>query len=472
VTAALLPALLYSTTLAFEFVFDDLSLIGGKGPVFFGTEWLAYRPLRHLSHVLDNVIGGGQPWAYHFDNVVLHSSVCALTATLARRLGYAPLAALAAALLVGLHPLAVESVAYVSGRRDLLAGVLGMAALSAWISPSPRMWPALLLVVAAAGAKESGAVFLVILAAASAAGLGPPLREGGRWIATAAFASIALIAAYGGAGPLAAVATRVWQAGPGAALTLAGHYMAGITAMRPLSVVYPYLDAAGGLTAVEVMSMAAVVGVCIAGAMRLAGPLTGLEETPDTTGRAAAAFLAAWAVIVLASVVCGAGFHEPGADRHAYPLLPPVALLVCGVFHGHGHGHGRALRAITFAAAAVVIASFAGVTASQVRIWRNPETLWSAAVRDAPRSARAQHNLAGVLLAGGHTGKARRHLERALQLDENYAPAYLGLARIACANGYPAKAAEYVAAARSQGAAPADLASFEDVAACAAPGPE
>ena len=100
-----------------------------------GGRWAMAAPLRYLSYLVDAHLGGGVPAAYHATNVALHALAGVLVSRLARRLGASALGALAAGLLFVSHPLAVEAVAYVSGRRDLLATLLGIAAVAAWASP-------------------------------------------------------------------------------------------------------------------------------------------------------------------------------------------------------------------------------------------------------------------------------------------------------------------------------------------------
>ena len=136
--AALVAVLLYLPALGYGFVFDDLSLIGAAGPAPLGGEVLPYRPLRYLSLRLDFALGGGRTWVYHATNVALHAAGCALVVHAASRLGAYAVLALLAGVTIAIHPLCVEAVAYVSGRRDLLAGVLGLGAVLAWMSDSGR----------------------------------------------------------------------------------------------------------------------------------------------------------------------------------------------------------------------------------------------------------------------------------------------------------------------------------------------
>lgn len=90
-----------------------------------------YRPLVLASFRVDQALGG-TPTEFHFTNVLLHTVATLLVAACAMRLGAPGAAAVAASLLFGLAPRLTESVAWISGRTDVLATcfVLGAIALS------------------------------------------------------------------------------------------------------------------------------------------------------------------------------------------------------------------------------------------------------------------------------------------------------------------------------------------------------
>jgi tetratricopeptide (TPR) repeat protein len=88
-----------------------------------------YRPLVLLSLRVDAALGGTRA-ELHFTNVFLHAVACLLLAVAAIRLGATGRAAVVAALVWGLAPRLSESVAWVSGRTDVLAAVFVFAALA------------------------------------------------------------------------------------------------------------------------------------------------------------------------------------------------------------------------------------------------------------------------------------------------------------------------------------------------------
>lgn len=88
-----------------------------------------YIPLTSLSFAVEQHYFGLDPFVYHLDNVLLHLCVTAFVFVLARQLGLSLVGAGAAALLFGVHPMRVESVAWATERKDVLYAFFYMAAL-------------------------------------------------------------------------------------------------------------------------------------------------------------------------------------------------------------------------------------------------------------------------------------------------------------------------------------------------------
>lgn len=144
---AVVAALAYVSALWNGLVWDDIQLLSGdivtgKIPwwrAFFEDYWKLgkvwsdsggyYRPLTILSLRLDQVVGGGDPLFFHLTSVVLHVVTSLLVYPLALRSGLSSLLALCAALLFAAHPHHAETVAWISGRPDLLYTAALFAAL-------------------------------------------------------------------------------------------------------------------------------------------------------------------------------------------------------------------------------------------------------------------------------------------------------------------------------------------------------
>lgn len=92
-----------------------------------GTETFLYRPLLVLSYAGNHLISGLQPWSYHLANAMLFAGVTLLVIRVGRLLGLPSLAAGLAGLVFAIHPVHVESVVPVVGRRDLLVALFVLA---------------------------------------------------------------------------------------------------------------------------------------------------------------------------------------------------------------------------------------------------------------------------------------------------------------------------------------------------------
>ena len=80
-----------------------------------------YAPLQMLSYMFDFQIWGSEPFGFLLHNLCLHSLNGGLLYLLLRALKASPLAAFLGALLFLVHPVQVESVAWISQRKNLLA---------------------------------------------------------------------------------------------------------------------------------------------------------------------------------------------------------------------------------------------------------------------------------------------------------------------------------------------------------------
>lgn len=99
-----------------------------------------YVPASYTLFWLEAVVTGGpRPWLYHGVSVLLHAANAVLVLVLLRRLGASMWGAAVGALLFAIHPLQVESVAWISEQRGLLAAAFGLGALVAWAHPV-RSW--------------------------------------------------------------------------------------------------------------------------------------------------------------------------------------------------------------------------------------------------------------------------------------------------------------------------------------------
>ena len=128
---------------------DEMNLVTNEG--YRGLGWAQLRwmctttlmghwiPLTWLTLGVNYVVGGMAPWGYHAGNLLLHAANAVVFYAVARRLlaagagvertqGAITWGAAAAAMVFAVHPLRVESVAWVTERRDVLSGLFFLLA--------------------------------------------------------------------------------------------------------------------------------------------------------------------------------------------------------------------------------------------------------------------------------------------------------------------------------------------------------
>ena len=100
----------------------DLS-VGGIRRIFSNPVMGNYHPLTILSYAIEYSYIKFEPWLYHIDSLVLHLANTILVYWLVLKLSGKPIVAILASLLFGIHPMHVESVVWISGRKDVLYGL-------------------------------------------------------------------------------------------------------------------------------------------------------------------------------------------------------------------------------------------------------------------------------------------------------------------------------------------------------------
>jgi tetratricopeptide (TPR) repeat protein len=97
--------------------------------IFTTTIQKVYVPLTLTSFTIEYHFFKADPFIYHLDNLVLHISVVVLIFMFALKMRLSPLAAFLSSILFGIHPMHVESVAWITERKDVLYSFFYMLAL-------------------------------------------------------------------------------------------------------------------------------------------------------------------------------------------------------------------------------------------------------------------------------------------------------------------------------------------------------
>ena len=135
----------FGRTLGHEFVnFDDPNYVSENPQIHAGLNWQSmvwafthvhshnWHPLTTMSHMLDWQLFGAKPGAHHFVNVLLHTIGAVLLFLLLEQMTSRIWPSAFVAAIFAIHPLHVESVAWVSERKDVLSGVFFMLTLLAY----------------------------------------------------------------------------------------------------------------------------------------------------------------------------------------------------------------------------------------------------------------------------------------------------------------------------------------------------
>jgi len=397
-----------------------------------------FRPLVLASYVVDEKLAAGlfSPEAreqgrrvfFHLTPVLLHVACTALVFLLAARLGRGAgrretsprWVAFAAAVLFATHPIHVETVAWIVGRSDSIATLLGLGSLWAFLGWRERLSRPSLLV---AGLL----LFLALLAKETALGLllpalvigtsRDPSREAGRMGAGAArLAEVACLvavlalyvvlrAAFGtDAGSLSA-----WNgAGPALSgwLGASGWYAAKALWPYPHAVFPPEHLGPGFV----------ILGVLAAG-----GVVAGFVAARGRAFRAerAALALAVGGVAAPLAVALTSLSTSPVAERHLYLSSAGCCLLAAFLLArltSHPRLAGLTRLPLVALLAGAIAVPWGWTTSQRLRLWDDPIRFWTVATETAPRSPVAFINLGQSLTAAGRLVEAGAAYRRAATL--------------------------------------------------------
>ncbi len=391
-----------------------------------GANW---HPLTSLSHMLDVTLFGLEPAGHHAVSLLLHVLNAVLLALVLFRLSGAWWRSLLVAALFALHPLRVESVAWVSERKDVLSGlffVLTLGTYGDWARrPTLRRWAA---VVASLGLGLLAKPMLVTVpfvlvlvdvwplgrwravarrpvtpGGAPARSLGGLLLEKWPLLLLAAAAAVITVIVQNQAGATANMDLLTWDRRICNALISCWRYAGKSLWPAGLCVFYPYGRDVG-------VGAALLSAVALAAATALA--LWQLRRRP---------WLAVGWFWYLGMLVPVLGLVQVGGQAYAdrYTYLPTVGLAVIVVWTvGEVAGRSRAAGAVAAAAALAGLTALGVATARQVGVWRDTSTLFTqqlAVTGDHLVSARMAHLYLGHdLLDAGRLDLARPQLEQAV----------------------------------------------------------
>lgn len=412
---------IHAGTLWNGFVWDDEAIVVSEsrsvGQVLLSPDEVApyYRPLSRASYLLDRALWGQDPRGYHAVNLALHAGCALLLYLLARRLFSSTAPAMVAALLLAVHPIHVEAVAFVTARNNLLALFFSLAAVLLFLRRQSALSG--VAVFLALASKEQGAMVVPVIAACA---LFP--RELTGEDAARSWRRIVPHAVAGGVYlVLRGIALHGAAAAPGTGTALR-HAASGFADYLRL-VVWPR-----DLTIFHrepVPSWSDLFPWLGLGAL-----LIWLLRRPPPAARLGALWLA-FGVVPLAGVV-----PIPSAtvaERYVYAVLPGLWLLLAEAAQ-------RIPRKAALPILSLIALLLAARTIQRTRDWHDDVRLAASAVEVDSASARARFNLGVALKDSGDLPAAEREWTAALRLEPEDAETMTQLGTAAAVRGDLAQA--------------------------------
>ena len=412
-----LAAVSYLPALAGGFVWDDAIFVeepviraaSGLKNIWFSFADIKqeghYWPLVYSSFWLEHKLWGLAPAGYHAVNVALHLVNCLLLWRLLLRLRVPGAVVIAAVFAV--HPVHVESVAWIIERKDVLSALFYLSAVLVWTrfaeAPSPGRY-ALALALFTAGLLSKSVVVTLPVALAIwhwwRYGKVTPidLLRLAPFVAVAVAITVPDLAFYASREPLelgyslaerALIAARaLW------------FYAGTLVWPAELAVVYPRWEVDAGDPwgwAYLAAAAALAAGLWLARRRIGRGPLAG------------ALFFAVTLGPVLGFVDYGYLQFSFVADRFQYlACIGVLTVLIGGAAHGVGRlpDRLRSVRIGAWALTAVAVAALGALTWRQAGVYRDEITLFSHVVAHNPAARDAHLNLGNALIKAGRNEEA------------------------------------------------------------------
>ncbi len=417
---------------------------------FTTTEADNWHPLTWFSHALDCQLYGLNPAGHHFTNVLLHALNVVLLFLLLVRVTGATGRSLLVAALFALHPINVESVAWISERKNVLSTLFFLLALGAygWYAQRPnvkRYLAVALLFVLGLMAKPMVItlpfVLLLLdfwpLQRIQGWGQPPPLLKGRKKrkerleelsrensraefaVSPASFSRLVLeklplLPFCAGSAIITIISQRTnsirtlerFPLGVRLENAMTAYAMYVWKAFWPtrLAVYYPH---PGNTLSAWQLGLAALF---------LLGVSVLVWKQRSTRRYLVTGWL--WYLVTLVPVI---GFVQVGdqamADRYAY--IPLIGIFVIAVWGVADLADASTIHFWWRAAAATVLAILCFLTWRQIGYWRSDYDLWSHALQVAPENAVAEENLSKALAVLGRAEEALPGLEKAAHFNPN-----------------------------------------------------
>jgi Flp pilus assembly protein TadD len=420
---------------------DDAQYVSQNPAVLAGLTWQGvawaftaghagnWHPLTWISHMIDVELFGRGAGGPHLTNLVLHMASAVLLFWLLASLTGAPFRSGAVAALFAVHPLHVESVAWVAERKDVLSTLLWVLTIWSYVGwvrrpAASRYWVLCAVFALALMAKPMVVTLPFVLLLLDVWPLGrrgfqsswvPLVREKAPLFVLALASSVVTLVVQSHAGAVqAAGAFPIGQRVANALVAYVTYlrqaiWPAGLAALYPYPSSIPPWQVGAALA-----GLAGASWLAVRAASRHPSVLVGWLWYLGTLGP------------VIGLIQVGS---QPFADRYTYvPLIGVFIVAAWGL--PDLVGGTRAGRTVLAGAAVVAIAGCAVAARQQVSHWKDGVALWTHAVGVTRDNYRAYTNLGQALTAAGRARDAVPAFDAALRINPTFAEAhnYFGLA--------------------------------------------
>ncbi len=398
-----------------------------------GSTW---HPLTTVSHMADAEIHGLDPGGHHLSNVLLHAAAAIVLFLVLRGMTGALWRSAFVALIFAVHPLRVESVAWISERKDVLSGLLFFLTLGAWARyvADARVGRYLVALGCFALALMAKPMVVTLPCVLLLLDVWPLKRLGegdapwrhlrARLVEKIPFfvlsAASGVITLSTQTGAMTSTEALPFSDRLGNALVSYVVYVRQLFWPLDLAVFYPHPKDglswwAVGLAAV---ALAAVTAAAVVLRRRMPFLLVGWL----------------WYLVMLLPVI---GLVQVGIQAHAdrYTYLPHVGLLLMLVWGAAEAWPRRLDRRWLAAAAGGAVLVLVGLARAQTASWHDSESLWRMTLARTTDNSVAHCQLGVVLGRTGRTSEAEEHFRRAIAIRPDYATARYNLGNILARRG-------------------------------------
>ncbi len=399
------------------------------GDIFTSFTVGTYVPLTQLSFALEYTWARLDPFFYHLTNVLLHMVNCLLVCWLFRRLTGNWKIALVTGLLWAVNPLRVESVAWITERKDMLSSFFYLGALIAYLAyrrgRRSHYWICLLLFAAALLAKPMAMSLPLLLLVIDLFQRRKPDR--GLWlekIPLGALAVAALVVNLIAQTPDRRMPFHLLQRFFVVGYNVFFYPFKTLLPFR-LSAFYPFP-----------LPLRTVPVEFILPTLAAAAGLFLLWRYGRRDRRIMFGCLWYLAALFPVSQVFPLAGLAVVADRYAY--LPSLGLFYLAAVAGVGwwdraDGKNRSRRTVLIVILAALTVFWSALTVQRIRIWKDSRTLWENVVEKFPDQPIALMDLGLYYLDQHEYAQARSYFDQALVIKNNFPDAYNNRAIVAYA---------------------------------------